>query len=164
MAGVNNGALAASEVTVFVVFNLEEVPTPVHIRAAVLHVSREQPRWSIGAVSYQSFRLGRYDQLPVLVTLRHDPEVLEESQLMAKCMDVTSAARQRVELGSTRFEFFWDLRQDEDVVLETATLILGCAQALAQLSKGVILVGGTRLIPNDVEFLDQQAYSALFPT
>ena len=152
-----------SDVTVFVVFNLEEIPTPLDISKAALHISREQPRWSIGAVGNHSFRLGSYDQLPVLVSFRYGPDVLEESQLIAMRSNAAASISQRLKRGSARFEFVWDMHQDKDVVPETATLIVSCAQALARLSKSVILVGGSRIVPDDVELDDGRAFEMLFP-
>ena len=152
----------ASDIAVFVVFDFEEAPKPVDIAKAALHISREQPRWSIDAGGNHSFRLGRYDQLPVLVSLRHGPDVLEESQLMAGQLNGPISARQLVARGSARFELLWDLRQDKDVVPETASLIVSCGQALARLSEGVILVGGKRYVPVELELDDGQAFEMLF--
>ena len=60
---------------------------------------------------------------------------------MAGQLNGAISVRELVARGSARFELPWDLRRDKDVVPETATLIVSCAQALARLSKGVILVG-----------------------
>ena len=155
----------ASEVTVFVVFRSEETSTPIDIRIAAHHVSAQQPRWSIGAVGQRSFRLGRYDQLPVLVTLQQGFAIAEESRLMAKQLRKLVEPRILESLagGTARLELHWDLRADRDVVPETASLIIDCAQALARLTQGVTLVEGTRVVDSETEFDNVQAFAALFP-
>lgn len=154
----------APTVTVHVMFALDELPTLIDSRVAAVFLSREEPRWSIGDVGRDSFRLGRYDTRPVVVTFHHGATIRESARAMAANLpSATPQCRAHVAASSGRFDLCWDLLQDPGVVPETALLVVACAQAVARLVDGVALVDGRRVLARDAEMSFGQAYSALFP-
>jgi hypothetical protein len=70
-------------------------------------------------------------------------EEARELALVALANTGDAALADRLRATTARFEVWWDLRLDRDVVPETAELVTQCADVLARLVGGTAVVAGT---------------------
>lgn len=100
------------------------------------------------------------------IDLNSDESVLVESREMAAEAarnGAIPAVASRISGMNERFEVMWNLTDDPDIVPETGEAVIGAAQALARLTDGIVLVGGSRVVDSAARLDLTEITDLLFP-
>ncbi|MBW4540903.1 MAG: hypothetical protein KME43_17380 [Myxacorys chilensis ATA2-1-KO14] len=141
----------SSEVIVYVVYNASL--KSMSCQEIIAIVQSKHPTWMVEGGEFPYFAIGLYDWAPVRISLNtHHSDVQEEAKEMADALaldQIPSSVISQVRQSNARFEICWDFTEDYDPVPETADVVFGIAKIIVDLTEGVALVNGSRLLSFD---------------